>query len=79
MDKSLVTEDGASQGKRLGLEGGTVFVGLEDGIMLGKRLVVMKAELLATEDDWKMLGLKSGGSFSLDDGKVLGKALSCVT
>ena len=79
MGKSLVTEDGASQGKRLGLEGGTVFVGLEDGIMLGKRLVAMEAKLLATEDDWKLLGLKSGGLFSLDDGKVLGKSLSCVT
>ena len=79
MDKSLVTEDGVSQGKRLGLEGGTVFVGLEDGIMLGKRLVAMEAKLLATEDDWKLLGLKSGGSLGLDDGKVLGKLLSCVT
>ena len=45
------SEDGASQGKRLGLEGGTVFVGLEDGIMLGKRLVAVEARLFAT-DAW---------------------------
>ena len=56
-----------------------MFVSLEDGIMLGKRLVAVEAKLLATEDDWKLLGLKSGGLLGLDDGKVLGKSLSCVT
>ena len=63
MDKSLVTEDGASQGnRRLGLEGGPVFVGFVDGIMLGRRLVTMEAKLLATE-----------GILGLEDGKALGK------
>ena len=69
LGKLLGREVETSLGKRLGLEAGTVFVGLEDGV---------KARLLAMEDSCELLVLMSGGMQGLEDGKALGRSLGTV-